>query len=357
VAILTKTKVRRLDVAALGVQLPASKTARLPPATAALTPPSAPPAVPAIDPGDPILLTVQDLLTTYGGVLFSGPPGTSKSYYAEQIALSLAGHPDRVRTVQFHPSYQYEDFMEGYVATSSGYSLVPRHFVLICEDAAKDPSNRYVLVIDELSRSDPGRVFGEALTYMERTKRGKAFALASGRVLTVPENMDILATMNPLDRGVDEVDAALSRRFGKYAMEPNDSVLDQFLRDAGMDDPTRERVVRFFRKTNEAAEAGGNPHAVVGQTHFLGVKDVAGLSRLWEYQLRFHFEQAYRLDPDGLAQVRADWDRVVTVPTPAPTGTTGGPSVTAGAGASPGSGTTGAGTTSTTGQTPPTNAP
>jgi 5-methylcytosine-specific restriction protein B len=317
-AILSKSKVRRLGPQELGVQLPTPKPGQTGPAALPGPAQPSPSDIPEIDQDDPVLLTVEDLLTTYGGVLFTGPPGTSKSYYAEQVALTLAGHSDRVRTVQFHPSYQYEDFMEGYVATPSGYQIKPKHFLDVCYAAEIDPGHRYFLVIDELSRSDPGRVFGEALTYIERTKRGKTFRLSSGRELVVPDNLEILATMNPLDRGVDEVDAALNRRFAKYAMEPNYSVLDQFLRDAGMDDTLREGVVRFFRKVNQIADSGSNAHAALGQTYFLGVKDAAGLNRLWEHQLRFHFEQAYRLDEDGLAQVRDAWNRVVTAPAAAP---------------------------------------
>jgi hypothetical protein len=58
----------------------------------------------------------------------------------------------------------------------------------------------------------------------------------------------------------------------------------------------------------------GNPHAALGQTYFIGVSGVAALNRLWEHQLRFHFEQAYRLDQDGLAEVRNSWNHVVSLP-------------------------------------------
>lgn len=318
-ATLSTGKVRHLEAQELGVSLPTPKSSGVP-TPASGTQPQDPEEAPEIDLEDPILQTVEDLLQSYGGVLFTGPPGTSKSYYAEQIGKALAG-PARVRTVQFHPSYQYEDFMEGYVPGRDGYVLAPKHFVLICEDAAAHPENRYFLVIDELSRADPGRVFGEALTYIERSKRGKKFRLASGRELQVPPNLEILATMNPLDRGVDEVDAALNRRFAKYAMEPNDSLLNQFLLDAAMEEGLRTRVGNFFRYVNSASASANNPHAALGHTYFSGVRDVAALTRLWEHQLRFHFEQAYRLDENGLAEVRSAWDKVVTPPSVPASGT------------------------------------
>jgi 5-methylcytosine-specific restriction protein B len=311
VAELTATKVRGLTPADLDVALPPDQRAPAPVPT-----PPGEPAAPTLEiaEDDPILVRVEELLKTYGGVLFTGPPGTSKSYYADQIALAIAGDSARVRTVQIHASYQYEDFMEGYVATDSGYRLRRKHFALLCGQAAEDPGHRYFLVIHELSRADPGRVFGEALTYMERTKRDMRFLLASGRELWVPPNVEILATMNPLDAGADEVDAALGRRFGKYRMDPNASMLDDFLRKADMAEVLRLRVLRFFERANEMAVAARNPHAVLGHTPFLGMRDVADLNRLWEHHLSFHFERAYLLDPDGLAAIEREWDAALAEP-------------------------------------------
>lgn len=201
--------------------------------------------------------------------------------------------------------------MQGYVATHhEGMKLADKHFVSLCREAADHPENRYFLVIDELSRADPGRVFGEALTYIERSKRDRMFSLASGDSLSVPSNLEILATMNPLDRGVDEVDAALNRRFAKYAMDPSEDYLNGFLVEAGMPDLLRERVLAFFRRVNRTASSAANPHAALGHTYFRGIHDIPGLIRLWSHQLRFHFEQAYRLDSVGFEAVRSDWNRV-----------------------------------------------
>lgn len=263
-----------------------------------------------LDADDPIVIRAEDLLEDYGGLIFVGPPGTSKSWTVARLAVTLAGDKARVRTTQFHPSYQYEDFVEGYVPEDGSFYLKPKHLMALCEEAAK-PANRghrFVLVIDELSRGEPGRIFGEALTYVERSKRGETVSLASGNELTVPPNLIFLATMNPLDRGVDEVDAAFERRFAKYAMDPDELTLTSFLADAGMSEPLRERVLTFFRRVN--ARSASNPFAALGHTYFRGISDELGLRRVWEHQLRFLFEKAFRGDKASKDEVERWWNEV-----------------------------------------------
>lgn len=267
---------------------------------------------PPLDPGDPRLAEVRELLQLYGGVIFSGPPGTSKSWYAAKIASALVdGDERRKRFVQFHPSYQYEDFIQGFVPreTGDGFELKPRYFLEICRDAEQDPDHLYVLVIDELSRGDPGRVFGEALTYVEKTKRGMPFTLASGKVCVVPPNLVLLATMNPLDRGVDEVDAAFERRFARIAMDPDRRILESGLDVNEVTDPLRTEVLRLFDMMNGRARS--SPQAAVGHTFFMDVRDAASLRSLWQHQLRFLVEKAYRLDRDTYQAIVGAWERAI----------------------------------------------
>ena len=265
---------------------------------------------PPLGSDDPRLAEVRQLLQTYGGVIFSGPPGTSKSWTASKIGYALAGDRERVAFVQFHPSYQYEDFIQGFVPNKEGdgFTMRAKVFLQMCIDAAEDPDHTYVVVIDELSRADPGRVFGEALTYIERSRRGDEVLLASGQTAVIPPNLVVLATMNPLDRGVDEVDAAFERRFAKIAMDPDPAMLVEFLDRAGVEETLQRRLRAFFGKVN--AQAKRNPLSAVGHTFFINAADEESLQRVWDYQLRFLFEKAYRLDPDGRAEVEADWMRI-----------------------------------------------
>lgn len=260
---------------------------------------------------DPLFVNVTRLLSQFGGVIFSGPPGTSKSYFAGLIAGKLsAAVPERSRFVQFHASYQYEDFMEGFAPKEdgTGFHLRRGHFVEMCMRAEQHPERTYIMVIDELSRADVGRVFGEALTYVEKSKRGIPFKLPSGRQISVPKNLYLIMTMNPLDKGVDEVDAAFERRFAKISFEADANQLKQMLEANGLDPSLSARLVAWFRATNGRAKEV--PQAAFGHAYFASVVDVPTLRDVWQYQLKFHVERSFRYDQATKDEVVAGWQKV-----------------------------------------------
>lgn len=286
---------------------------------------SSAPDAPEVPADDPLIQEIVRLARIFGGVILSGPPGTSKSFYAGAAAHHLAqGDESRYRFVQFHASYQYEDFMVGFAPTENGFRIKEGPFVNLARAAERDPHNTYVLVIDELSRADVGRVFGEALTYVERSKREFTFTIANGEKLAVPRNLIILATMNPFDRGVDEVDAAFERRFAKISMDPSEQLLEGILVDNEMDEALAAGVLRWFRRINEHARK--NPAAAVGHAYFIDASDPDSLTDLWEYQLKYLVQRAFRRDDNTRAEIEAAWKRVFVVPAPegAPTEAGGG---------------------------------
>jgi 5-methylcytosine-specific restriction protein B len=269
---------------------------------------SSAPDAPILGSNDPRVQEVEHLLRRFGGVILTGPPGTSKSWLAGQLGDVLTSSNDAQRAdVQFHATYQYDDFMEGYRPKDDGTGFERRDGVLLrlAKLAEDNPDKPYVLVIDELSRADVGRVFGEALTYVERSKRGLEFDLPSGRKRSIPRNLYLIMTMNPLDRGVDEVDAAFERRFAKVNMPPDPDILATMLASQGLDSSIAKRVIAWFNRIN--GKAAQNPAASVGHAYFSDVVDLETLNDVWEYQLKYHVERAFTFDPDTRVEIENGW--------------------------------------------------
>lgn len=158
-------------------------------------------------------------------IVLQGPPGVGKSFAAEKLAFSLmeeAEH-DRVGFAQFHQSYSYEDFVEGFRPTEKGFELRAGKFVQFCRQAEADPENRYVFVIDEINRGNLSKILGELMLLIEGDKRGPSWAmpLASGKVpFHVPPNVFLMGLMNTADRSLAVVDYALRRRFAFIDLKP-----------------------------------------------------------------------------------------------------------------------------------------
>ncbi|MVU82298.1 AAA domain-containing protein [Nocardia sp. ET3-3] len=182
--------------------------------------------------------------------ILHGPPGTGKTRLALSAALAVDGRaasidtPDRgsaiakmladgrIQLVTFHPSYGYEDFVEGYkpvhdaAATGLRLALTDGLFHDLCTAAAKDRDHVYLLIIDEINRGDLPRIFGELITLLESDKRGIEVQLSiSKRRFAVPANVRIIGTMNTADRSVSHLDAAIRRRFGFVYVGPDPDAL------------------------------------------------------------------------------------------------------------------------------------
>jgi 5-methylcytosine-specific restriction enzyme B len=154
-----------------------------------------------------------DLLLDSHQVVFQGPPGTGKTFIARKLAAAVAGHADRVELVQFHPSYAYEDFVEGYRPTGVGaFGLRDGPVKRLASRASASPNQRYVLLIDEINRGNLAKVFGELYYLLEY--RDEAITLQySQEPFRLPANIFIIGTMNTADRSIALLDMALRRRF------------------------------------------------------------------------------------------------------------------------------------------------
>lgn len=246
---------------------------------------------------------ILDALLTYSGVILSGSPGTSKSYYANRIAHLLTdGDHERMCFTQFHASYQFEDFVQGYIPNpeEGGFVLHDGIFLSLCK-AAMESDKPYVMVIDELSRGDSCRIFGEALTYIESSKRGLSFYLPSGEQTEIPSNVYIIATMNPIDRGADDVDIAFGRRFATIEMEPSDELLRARLVENGLEDALRDRLIAWFINANATCKQLSIPG--IGHAYFWNVKDANSLEKTWKWQVKTYIQRSFGMNERERDQV------------------------------------------------------
>jgi hypothetical protein len=165
------------------------------------------------------------LWNTKKNIILQGPPGVGKSFAARRLAYALLGAEDRERLgfAQFHQSYSYEDFVEGYRPTETGFELRAGKFVEFCRRAESDLERPYVFIIDEINRGNLSKIFGELMLLIENDKRNPswAIALASGAVpFHVPANVYVMGLMNTADRSLAVVDYALRRRFAFVDLKP-----------------------------------------------------------------------------------------------------------------------------------------
>jgi hypothetical protein len=228
--------------------------------------------------------------------LFYGPPGTGKTFVVEKLARFLAGTDGKTSTVQFHPSFSYEDFIEGLRPATDDegymtYEIRPGVFRQFC-DGARARDARHVFVVDEINRAELGSVLGEVMMLIEY--RGKKVPLPySQEDFSVPKNIVLLATMNTADRSLALVDFALRRRFHAFRMLPNRDVL------AAAHGAEGDLALTMFDLVQEYVD---NEDFAPGHSYWM-VKDVSarGLQRIWSYEIRpylheYWFESRSRLD-------------------------------------------------------------
>ena len=186
-----------------------------------------------------------------------------------------------------------------------GFHLQKKVFALLCDDAAERPDLLHVLLIDEISRCDVARVFGEALTYIGMDKRNQSFTVASGGSMHVPQNLVVIATMNPWDKGVDELDVVLERRFAQIVVPPSAEKLRILLGERGANVELIGKVVSFF----ESVQRGNDEMVRLGHAYFLNCVDDASARRVWNYRLLPFFAKACRLNGPLLERITRSWEK------------------------------------------------
>ena len=219
-------------------------------------------------------------------LILQGSPGVGKTFVSKRLAYALMGEraDRRIRNVQFHQSYSYEEFVQGYRPAVNKrdelvFKLQKGAFLRLCEEADKDENEGkdYVMVIDEINRGNLSRVFGELLSMIEKDKRGDGFTvrLAGGNEFSVPENVYILGTMNLADRSLAGMDYAMRRRFAFVTLEPQfgKSVFEDWLREKGVPAEMITRINDRMKALNEviAGDASLGRNFAVGHSYFCDI--------------------------------------------------------------------------------------
>jgi MoxR-like ATPase len=239
----------------------------------------------------------ERLLETQKQLILQGSPGTGKTFVAEKLAAWWAGASERTKTVQFHESYGYEDFVEGIKPLYNPekdetlFRPMPGVFLSFCEGARDGSGNRYVLVIDEINRAKISRVFGELLYLLEY--RNKTVTLQSGEAFSIPDYLYIIGTMNTADKSIALVDYALRRRFAfvtLQAVNGDKSVVLRAWMDANQI-ANAAQVERLFVTLNKLI-AAKDEALTIGHSYFMLPEAVSKksfsqdlLAFLWRYRI------------------------------------------------------------------------
>ncbi len=175
--------------------------------------------------GEQQLSDMLDSLQVKQNIILQGPPGVGKTFVAERLAMALTGTTSRscLEIVQFHPSYSYEDFVQGYRPNGESFELKDGLFVEFCDLARRNPETKFVMIIDEINRGNLSKIFGELLMLIEADKRNKEIKLtysSPGERFSIPQNLFLIGTMNTADRSLSLVDYALRRRFAFFDVRP-----------------------------------------------------------------------------------------------------------------------------------------
>lgn len=248
----------------------------------------------------------QDLLADKRQLVFYGPPGTGKTYVARRFADQLA-RDGSVVLVQFHPSYSYEDFVEGYrprdVHGQPGFKLVEGPLKRIARAAASAPGQPHVLIIDELNRGNVAKVFGE-LYFLLEYRNEEVSLQYSEEPFRLPPNLFLICTMNTADRSIALIDAALRRRFHFVPFFPQlwpvQGLLGRWL---ARHNPDLSWIATAVDRANEQVDR----NAAIGPSHFMR-PDLSEdkIALVWEHSVIPYIEEVYFDDERRVDEFRLE---------------------------------------------------
>ncbi|MEH2464819.1 McrB family protein [Nostoc sp.] len=233
-----------------------------------------------------------------------GSPGTGKTFIAEHLGKHLIGGGDGfLELLQFHPTYSYEDFIQGIRPQSQDgqltYPLLPGSFLKFCKEAEYHQGT-CVLIIDEINRANLAQVFGELMYLLEY--RDKEIILAGGNRFRIPNNVRIIGTMNTADRSIANIDHALRRRFAFIELRPNYDILRSYHRKRGF---TVEGLINILQQLNQAI---ADKNYEIGISFFLTDNLREDIEDIWSIEIEPYLEEYFFNQLKQVDQFR--WDEI-----------------------------------------------
>ena len=240
---------------------------------------------------------LEKLIKDKKNIILQGSAGVGKSYAAKRLAYSIIGEKDneRVKMIQFHQSYSYEDFIIGYrpAKGKEGFKLKKGVFYKFCKKVEMDENkeNKYFLIIDEINRGNISKIFGELFMLIENDKRGEEYALElvykDDEKFFVPENLYIIGLMNTADRSLAMLDYALRRRFAFYDMKPAFKS-EQFKEyQKNLKNSKFDNLIKKVEELNEVIKEDLGEGFCIGHSYFCNLEtvEIDKLSLIIEFEL------------------------------------------------------------------------
>ena len=303
-----------------------------------------------------IMNTYKTLLENNFNLILTGAPGTGKTYLAKQIAAQMIlGKEYDEKTapkeekdkmdeqcdfVQFHPSYDYTDLIEGLRPIDDGAGNISFRredgiFMKFCRKALnayhkaeeeKEEAPKYVFIIDEINRGELSKIFGELFFSIDPGYRGEngkvktqycnlwkeADYFGGSKFFFIPENVYIIGTMNDIDRSVESMDFAMRRRFAFREILASDRM--DMIKECDKLSPFYESIERRMINLNLCLLTiqGLTTAYQIGAAYFLKLKNYLENGELnWEnlwtnhlYGLLFEYLRGLPNADDDLKKLR-----------------------------------------------------